>query len=483
MKKNRKKYWEAVVASIVILAFIMPGAFANFNTIVSINPSIQIVGKGEAFTISVYVVPSEPIIGVRFNYLYYNPDLIHANLVTEGDLFDNYTVFDSGIIDNNVGVITDVYLQASSQDAVNESGAFVDIEFTAQDQFGTSVLDLEEVTVINVSSVELPLVVNDGEVAVGWSVTLNFNETGGKIDYAVFGETVDADDGGIDSFDTPKPPEPIPPYLRAWFDDNLPLPYDVLLKDYRRYPDTNKIWNLSVQWESSSSDPIDVTISWDNSKFIDCEYNSIILLRYDPFEEEWTFAIDMLLNDNYVYAPRYFVVDWLTDRFKIIALSDTMPPEITDVILTPSDPIDVLPEFGWENISCIVTDNVSGVDEVKIFVTYPDDSVFEYPMINIVGTDIYYFNTTFTDPGYYDYYIWANDLLNNNGTSETQIFGLPPNWDVDKNGQCHFMDLVKIVLKYDEHGPDGWVREDVNNDGHAYYMDLVQVALHYGEYW
>ncbi|GAI77927.1 unnamed protein product, partial [marine sediment metagenome] len=39
-----------------------------------------------------------------------------------------------------------------------------------------------------------------------WDVTLDFSETGGKIDYVVFGEAPDANDGAVDSYDTPKPP-------------------------------------------------------------------------------------------------------------------------------------------------------------------------------------------------------------------------------------------------------------------------------------
>ena len=78
------------------------------------------------------------------------------------------------------------------------------------------------------------------ERAIVWDVTLNFNESGGRIDYVVFGEAPDANDGPpADSYDQPKPPAQMPPYVRAWFDDNLSSPYNQLSKDYREYNNTN----------------------------------------------------------------------------------------------------------------------------------------------------------------------------------------------------------------------------------------------------
>ncbi|EMR74915.1 hypothetical protein MBGDF03_01080 [Thermoplasmatales archaeon SCGC AB-540-F20] len=95
--------------------------------------------------------------------------------------------------------------------------------------------------------------INDINNDIEWSVTLNFNETDGKTDYVVFGEGPDANDGPpVDSYDEPKPPPPpMPPYVHTWFDDNLAEPYNLLFKDYRKYPDAYKVWNLSIQWAPS----------------------------------------------------------------------------------------------------------------------------------------------------------------------------------------------------------------------------------------
>ena len=80
------------------------------NTIISIDPSTQTVEQGETFVVSVYVEPGEPRIGVNFDYLYFDPTLIHVNSITEGNLFDPYnTFFYGGTIDNVNGMITSVY--------------------------------------------------------------------------------------------------------------------------------------------------------------------------------------------------------------------------------------------------------------------------------------------------------------------------------------------------------------------------------------
>lgn len=165
---------------------------------------------------------------------------------------------------------------------------------------------------------------------VEWDVTLDFRETSGKIDYVVFGEAPDANDGSPhDSYDVMKPPAPMQPYLRAWFDDNLPMPYNMLWEDYRQHPDTEKVWDLYVRWKSSSPDPTIVTISWDLSEFDGNEYDSIILNRYNPSSHEWEFAVDVLTEDTYTYTPRWYNEQWLTDHFQIVAMTDITPPETT----------------------------------------------------------------------------------------------------------------------------------------------------------
>jgi VCBS repeat-containing protein len=144
-----------------------------------------------------------------------------------------------------------------------------------------------------------------------WDVTLSFNNPGGQNDYVVFGEAPDAHDGPpVDIYDVLKPPAPQPPYIRAWFNDNLSYPYDTLTNDYREYPDSSKVWNLTIQWmPSSGGSPTTITVSWDVNEFTDCEYESVTLNT-----EGGTPLQDMLMNSSYIFScPAY-----IPQNFKII---------------------------------------------------------------------------------------------------------------------------------------------------------------------
>ncbi|HVP99900.1 MAG TPA: Ig-like domain-containing protein, partial [Candidatus Thermoplasmatota archaeon] len=143
---------------------------------------------------------------------------------------------------------------------------------------------------------------------ITWDVAIQCSNTGGQNDYVIFGEAPDANDGPPpDSYDVAKPPPPIPPYVRVWLNDNLPTPYDVLWKDYRSYPDSFKVWNLTVQWmPSSGSSPTTITLAWNPALVALSEYTSVTLCTTDG-----TPLQDMRVNSTYIfscpaYMPQYF---------------------------------------------------------------------------------------------------------------------------------------------------------------------------------
>jgi len=159
----------------------------------------------------------------------------------------------------------------------------------------------------------VPTTVSANDTGIEWETILNFKETNGKIDYVVFGEAPDANDGEPpDSYDKPKPPAPMQPYLRAWFDDNLSVPYGKLWEDFRRYPGTEKTWNLSVEWVGSSS--TEVTISWDITGIDNSEYNSVVL--YSVLANN--VIASMLIDTNYVFS----VTPYRRTNFQVIATKE-----------------------------------------------------------------------------------------------------------------------------------------------------------------
>ncbi|MFO7678272.1 MAG: hypothetical protein R6V50_07830 [Thermoplasmatota archaeon] len=114
---------------------------------------------------------------------------------------------------------------------------------------------------------------------VEWSAQINVTNPSGQYSYVVFGEAPDANDGPpADSYDVALPPSPMPPYIRVWFNDNLPPPHNALLHDFRSFPDTYKVWNLSVMWfPSDSTSPTNITLSWNTDHLNTSEYNYITL--------------------------------------------------------------------------------------------------------------------------------------------------------------------------------------------------------------
>lgn len=137
------------------------------------------------------------------------------------------------------------------------------------------------------------------ETNIIWDCSIQIFESGGKQDNVVFGEASDARDGSpADSYDVVKPPTPITPYVKATFNDNLPVPYDILWKDYRQYPDASKIWNLTIQWvPSSGSSSTIVTLSWMTSDLNESEYTSFILCT-----DTGAVLTDMLISDTYTFT-------------------------------------------------------------------------------------------------------------------------------------------------------------------------------------
>ena len=157
-----------------------------------------------------------------------------------------------------------------------------------------------------------------------WKVTLNCNELAGAYDFVVFGEAPDAHDGPPpDSYDIVKPPTPPVPYVRAWFDDDLPYPYNMLWEDYRHYPDTKKIWNLTILWITSDDfSSTTVTINWSTAETNDSEYTIMNLCT-----EQGTPLKNMLLSNQYTFS----CVPYIPQYFKIIC-------EINNPPLKPEKP-------------------------------------------------------------------------------------------------------------------------------------------------
>jgi hypothetical protein len=141
---------------------------ASEDTAVYIDPSTQTIAPGGTFTVDVYSDPSEPIKSFEFR-VSFDHTLVHANSITEGNIFDGYTTFfNEGTIDNTAGTIQDIYGLIVGSGTVSTLGTFISISFTALSSSGTSTIDLSNVGVTDDSGY-IPIVVTDGSVQISES--------------------------------------------------------------------------------------------------------------------------------------------------------------------------------------------------------------------------------------------------------------------------------------------------------------------------
>jgi len=196
-------------------------------------------------------------------------------------------------------------------------------------------------------------------------------------------------------------------------------------------------------------------------------------------------------NKTYNTIGTYTYFIWTDDSSDNSVMSTTgtfsigeqTSPQISNIVTTTSSPLDTSSSYGWINITCDVTDNVA-VDEVYLNITNTDGSYTNISMTAGTGNTYYYnSSTTFSTYGNYSYIIWANDTSNNDATSSSSTISMPPNWDVNNDGDCNVYDLVLVSNHYNETETPGWIREDVDNNGQIQVIDLVLISGHYDETW
>jgi hypothetical protein len=165
--RKKKLYFSLFfMLSIIIFVniFIMP-VHGLDETVVSVDPSIQAVSPGGSFSIDVYCVPIQPIKSFELK-ISFDPSLLRATSVVEGDIFQGYsTFFNPGSINNSGGTIEDIYDLILGRGNVSSSGTFITVSFIARLPSGTSAIDLVYVGVTN-NSGYIPIIVSDGTVTI-----------------------------------------------------------------------------------------------------------------------------------------------------------------------------------------------------------------------------------------------------------------------------------------------------------------------------
>jgi len=150
---------------IILLAFLFIFSTVAGAALVYVDPPSKIVSPGQSFSINIYCSPSQPIKSYEFK-ISFNPSLLQANSVTEGNIFSGRTTFfNPGTINNVAGNIINIYGLILGKGNVTSPGTFATISFTAKTSVGTSLLHLYDVGVTNETDYT-PISIDDGNVTI-----------------------------------------------------------------------------------------------------------------------------------------------------------------------------------------------------------------------------------------------------------------------------------------------------------------------------
>lgn len=139
-------------------------------TAVSVSVVDEIIEIGEQTTINIIVDPSKAIAGMQLD-LNFDPTLVSIDSIEEGNLLkqdEANTFFNSGIVDNDSGVIKDVYgAIVSSGKSVSGKGTFATVKLTAKTKKAICPLTLSNVIVGDIQGKAVTLNIVDGALEIG----------------------------------------------------------------------------------------------------------------------------------------------------------------------------------------------------------------------------------------------------------------------------------------------------------------------------
>jgi PKD repeat protein len=141
----------------VIYASTISISAASNSTIITILPENQTIYPGDTIIISLNCSTQQPIKAFQFD-LSFNPKLLQVTNVSEGNFFEGYlTFFNAGTINNDVGMITNIYSLILGPGNGTKAGTFISVNFTAKSASGNSIFTLLNLNVTNDEAVPIPV--------------------------------------------------------------------------------------------------------------------------------------------------------------------------------------------------------------------------------------------------------------------------------------------------------------------------------------
>lgn len=112
--------------------------------------------------------------------LAYEPEFMEIVSISEGDFFNQggkNTIFSRGTVDNEIGIVTNIYSVIMGDDILLEPGVFATVTLHSMNSSGIAHLEMRNVVITNSTGNSLPATINNADIAIG-DVELVPPETG-----------------------------------------------------------------------------------------------------------------------------------------------------------------------------------------------------------------------------------------------------------------------------------------------------------------
>lgn len=167
--KRNCKAITSISLSIFVLISLFLMTTAGAEVVIAFEPSQLIVEENEEFTLNIMIESDVNISGAEIE-LSYEPEFMEVVSISEGDFFNQggeSTIFSRGIIDNEIGIVTNIYSLIMGNDMLLESGVFATVTLQSMNSSGIADLEMRNVVITNSTGKSLPAIVGNAEIAIG----------------------------------------------------------------------------------------------------------------------------------------------------------------------------------------------------------------------------------------------------------------------------------------------------------------------------
>ena len=203
-------------------------------------------------------------------------------------------------------------------------------------------------------------------------------------------------------------------WARVWHLTNITVGTDEISPKINDY-----IFPMECTTGDSVLVSLNVTDNFKISKFeIEIQDNFFNMNRYGDI---FSYIITAPLNstNDIIYRCNFSDTanNYILTEEKIISVYDDDPPVISNISCNKS----IISQSFYVNVTAIVEDNIE-LNDVKLIVNGPQG--FGSINASMINNNFFYFNTSILFSGYYDYYIWADDINHNSKKSEIFNFSV-----------------------------------------------------------